>query len=187
MKKVVLSILAVLVAAVAVVLGLATTQPDTFDVERQITIAAPPAAIFPNLDDFKRWNAWSPWEKLEPGMKKTFSGPPNGVGSAYAWEGKEVGAGNMTITDSTPNQKLAIRLEFTKPFESTNTTSFELTPAAAATRVRWHMSGPNNFVSKIMCVFMDMDSMIGKDFEAGLADLKRISESPAAAAAAAAK
>jgi uncharacterized protein YndB with AHSA1/START domain len=186
MKKILLGVLAVLVTAVAIVLGLATTKPDTFSVERQIVIAAPPAAIFANLDDFHRWGAWSPWEKMEPSVKKTFSGAPSGVGAGYAWEGKETGSGRMTITDSTPNQKLSIKLEFLKPFEATDVAAFDLTPTAAATRVRWSMSGPQNFMSKVMCVFMDMDKMIGKDFEAGLADLKRISESPAAAASAAA-
>ena len=186
MKKIVLGIVGVLVVVVAAVLGLATTKPDSFSVERQIVIAAPPAAIFANLDDFHRWAAWSPWEKLEPTMKKTFSGAANGPGAVYEWEGKEVGHGRMTITDSTPNQKLDIKLEFIKPFEATDATVFELTPASAATKVRWNMSGSQNFMAKVMAVFMDMDKMIGKDFEAGLADLKRISESPAAAASAAA-
>ena len=186
MKKILLGIVGVLVVAVAVVLGLATTKPDSFSVERQIVIAAPPAAIFANLDDFHRWAAWSPWEKMEPGMKKTFSGAASGPGAVYEWEGKEVGSGRMTITDSTPNQKLAIKLEFLKPFEATDNTVFELTPASAATRVRWNMSGPQNFMSKVMAVFMNMDTMIGKDFDEGLAGLKRISESPAAAASAAA-
>ena len=183
MKKVLLGALAVLVVVVAAVLGLATTKPDTFEVERQIVIAAPPAAIFANLDDFHRWQAWSPWEKLEPNMKKTFSGPASGVGASYAWEGKQVGAGKMTVTDSTPNQKLTIQLDFLKPFETANVVHFELTPAAAATRVSWRMNGPMNFMSKVMCVFASMDSLIGKDFEQGLSQLKAASESPAASAA----
>lgn len=186
MKKVVLGVIAVLVVAVAVVLGIASTKPDSFRVEREIVIAAPPAAIFSNLDDFHRWAAWSPWEKLEPNMHKTFSGAPSGQGASYAWEGKEVGSGRMTITDSTPNQRLALKLEFLKPFEATNVAEFALTPSAAATHVQWSMSGPQKFISKIVCVFVSMDAMIGKDFESGLAALKRISESPAAAAASAA-
>ena len=186
MKKVLWSVAAALVATIAVVLGIATTKPDSFEVERQIVIAAPPAVIFANLEDFKRWESWSPWEKLEPGMKKTFSGPASGVGASYAWQGKEVGAGKMTVTDSTPNQKLTIQLDFTKPFEAANVVHFDLTPASAATRVSWRMNGPMPFASKVMAVFADMDSLIGKDFDKGLAQLKSVSESPAAAAAAAA-
>ena len=184
MQKILLIALGVVVAAVAVVLGLATTKPDTFEVERQIVIAAPPAAIFGYLEDFKRWGDWSPWEKLDPGLKRSFSGAPSGVGASYAWEGKKAGSGKMTVTDSTPNQKLKIQLDFTQPFASDNSVLFELTPASAATRVRWSMTGPMSFPSKIMCVFADMDSMIGKDFEKGLSQLKAVAESPAAAAAA---
>lgn len=176
MKRILLGIAAVVGVAVIIILALALRQPDDFRVERQIAIAAPANAIYPNLDDFHRWAAWSPWEKIEPGMKKTYSGPASGTGSKYAWEGKEVGVGNMTVTDSKPNQQLQIRLEFTKPFEAVNDTMFELKPHNADTQVNWVMTGKNNFVSKIMCVFADMDSMIGKDFESGLNALKQVSE-----------
>jgi hypothetical protein len=178
MKRILLGIAATVSIVVIVVLGLALGQPDEFKVERQIAIAASPAVIFSNLDNFKRWALWSPWEKLDPDMGKTFSGPPSGVGASYAWEGKEAGSGKMTVTDSKPGQDLTIRLEFIKPFEATNTTVFALSPRASDTMVRWTMTGPMNMISKIMCVFADMDAMIGKDFDAGLAALKRVSESP---------
>ena len=161
-----------------IVLGLALTQPDTFKLERDIAINAQPAAIYANLDNFKRWELWSPWEKLEPGMHKSYTGPATGPGSIYEWEGKEVGSGRMTITDSKPSQALTIKLEFFKPFEATNQTVFELAPRASDTQVRWIMTGENNMFGKVMGVFADMDSMVGKDFENGLAALKRVSESP---------
>lgn len=178
MKRILLGVAAAISVVVVVVLGLALTQPPTFKLEREITINAQPATVYANLDDFKRWELWSPWEKLEPGMKKTYSGPATGVGSLYEWEGKEVGSGRMTITDSKPSQQLTIKLDFIKPFEATNTTVFELAPRSAGTQVRWIMTGENNFFGKVMGVFADMDSMVGKDFEAGLAQLKRVSESP---------
>jgi hypothetical protein len=178
MKRILLGISAAVSVAVIVVLALALAQPDKFKLERDIAISAQPAVILANLENFRRWELWSPWEKLEPSMKKSHSGPATGVGSSYAWEGKEVGSGRMTITDSRPAQQLAIRLEFIKPFEATNATVFELTPRGADTQVRWIMTGDNNFFGKVMGVFADMDSMVGKDFESGLAALKRVSESP---------
>jgi len=134
--------------------------------------------VFAQVNDFHAWTAWSPWEKLEPNIKKTYTGPATGVGSIYEWEGKEVGSGRMTISDSKPSQQLTIKLEFIKPFEATNTTVFELTPQGKDTQVRWIMTGANNMFGKVMGVFADMDSMVGKDFESGLAALKRVSESP---------
>jgi hypothetical protein len=178
MKRILLGAAAAVSVVVVIILGLALTQPPTFKLEREITISAQPATVYANLDDFKRWELWSPWEKLEPGMKKTYSGPATGVGSIYEWEGKEVGSGRMTITDSKPSQQLTIKLEFIKPFEATNTTVFEVAPRSSDTQVRWIMTGENNFFGKVMGVFADMDSMVGKDFEAGLAQLKRVSESP---------
>jgi len=178
MKRILLGAAAAVSVVVVIVLGLALTQPPTFKLEREITISAQPATVYANLDDFKRWELWSPWEKLEPGMKKTYTGPATGIGSIYEWEGKEVGSGRMTISDSKPSQQLTIKLEFIKPFEATNTTVFELAQRSSDTQVRWIMTGENNFFGKVMGVFADMDSMVGKDFEAGLAQLKRVSESP---------
>jgi hypothetical protein len=178
MKRILLGIAAAISVAVIIVLGLALAQPDKFTLQREIAIAAQPPVIFANLEDFKRWEAWSPWEKLEPTMSKVYSGPASGVGSSYAWEGKEVGSGKMTITESRPSQHLAIRLEFIKPFEATNTTLFELSPRGADTQVKWIMTGDNSLFGKVMGVFADMDAMVGKDFETGLSALKRVSESP---------
>jgi len=178
MKRILLGAAAAVSVVVVIVLILALMQPDTFKLEREVAISAPPATIFANLDDFKRWELWSPWEKLEPGMKKSYSGPATGVGSTYEWEGKEVGSGRMTITDSKPSEELTIKLEFMKPFEATNKTVFALAPRGSDTQVRWIMTGENNMFGKVMGVFADMDSMVGKDFENGLAALKRVSESP---------
>lgn len=176
MKRILLGLAAAVSVAVIIVLGLALAQPDKFKVEREIAIAAQPAAVYANLEDFHRWEAWSPWEKIEPSMKKTYTGPATGTGSMYEWEGKEVGSGKMTITDSRPAEQLTIKLEFLKPFEATNTTVFELSPQGTETKVRWIMTGQNQFVGKVMGVFADMDSMVGKDFEDGLRSLKRVSE-----------
>lgn len=184
LKKVLLGVVAALAVLVLGVLALATTKPDSFTVERSATIAAPAAAVFANLNDFRRWAAWSPWEKLDPGMTKTYSGPPQGPGAGYAWHGNDdVGEGKMTIEAVEPNQSVRIGLEFIKPFASSNTTVFKLTPTAGSTDVTWTMTGPSPFISKIMTVFVSMDAMVGKDFERGLADLKRVSESAAPTAA----
>jgi uncharacterized protein YndB with AHSA1/START domain len=185
LKKVGLGIVGVVVLAVGAVLLIAATKPATFKVERQTVIAAPSAAIFANLEDFHRWAAWSPWEHLDPQMRKTYSGPPTGVGSSYAWTGNsDVGEGRMTVLESRPNEELKVKLEFLKPFEATNTTTYTLAPNSGhnGTQVTWSMEGPNTFMGKVMSVFASMDSMVGKDFEIGLANLKRVSESAPSAA-----
>ncbi len=165
------------VALVAGVLIFATTKPDTFSVQRSATIQAPPEKVFAVLNDFKRWPDWSPWEKLDPAMKRTLGGAPAGKGATYAWEGNgKAGAGRMEIVESTPASKIGIQLDFIKPFEGHNTTVFALTPQGGATQVNWSMTGPTPFVSKLMQVFVDMDQMIGKDFEEGLANLKALIE-----------
>ncbi|HEY9239237.1 MAG TPA: SRPBCC family protein [Burkholderiaceae bacterium] len=165
------------VALVAGVLIFATTKPDTFSVQRSATVQAPPEKVFAVLNDFKRWPDWSPWEKLDPAMKRTLGGAPAGKGATYAWEGNaKAGAGSMEIIESTPASKIGIQLDFIKPFEGHNTTVFALTPQGGATQVNWSMTGPTPFVSKLMQVFVDMDQMIGKDFEEGLANLKAATE-----------
>jgi uncharacterized protein YndB with AHSA1/START domain len=175
LKKVLLAIGGTLALAVIVVLGLAASRPDDFRVERKATLAAPPEKIFAVLNDFHRWREWSPWEKLDPGMRKTFGGAPSGPGATYAWSGNDdVGEGKMTLVSSTPNERVGIKLEFLKPFAATNDTTFLLAPTAAGTEVAWIMEGKNAFVSKIFGVLMDMDAMIGKDFEEGLSNLKQI-------------
>lgn len=184
LKKVVIGVLGVIGLLVAVVLLLAAMKPDTFKVERKIAIQAPASDIFPHLADFHKWAEWSPWEHLDPKMQKTYSGPPAGVGSSYAWSGSpEVGEGRMTVTESRPDEELKLKLEFIKPFESTNTTTYLLVPISGnmGTQVIWTMEGPSSFMTKVFSVFADMDAMIGKDFETGLANLKRVSESGATA------
>lgn len=172
-----LTILLVLVAAVAALIAFAATRPDTFQVRRSATIAAPPERIFPYLDDFHRWSAWSPWEKLDPEMRRTFSGAERGAGAVYAWEGNsKVGQGRMEILESEPPNRLRIQLDFIKPFEAHNTTVFTLQPAGGGTELDWVMHGNHSFATKLMCVFMNMDRMVGRDLERGLANLEAVAE-----------
>ncbi len=167
----------VIVVLIAVVLGLAATKPDTFRVQRATTIKAPAAKVYALIDDFRQWGQWSPWEKLDPDLKRTFSGAASGKGAVYEWTGNnKVGAGRMEITEPTPPNKLVIKLDFIKPFEGHNIAEFTLEPQADATQLTWVMHGPTPFVSKLMQVFVSMDSLIGKDFEAGLANLKALAE-----------
>jgi uncharacterized protein YndB with AHSA1/START domain len=170
--------IAVFVAGlVAAVLGYAATRPDTFRVERATMIKAPPEKVWPHVADFRQWPAWSPWEKLDPAMQRTLAGSASAKGSVYEWRGnREVGKGRMEITDATPPSKLLIRLDFIEPFESRNTTEFTFVPRGDATEVRWSMHGPNTFMTKLMQIFVSMDAMVGKDFEAGLANLKAVAE-----------
>jgi uncharacterized protein YndB with AHSA1/START domain len=171
------SIALVIVVIIAGILILAATKPDTFRVERATTVKAPPEKIFPLINDFKRWDEWSPWEKKDPAMKRTFSAATSGKGARYGWEGNsDVGQGSMDITESVPSSKVALRLDFVKPFEGHNTVEFSLVPQGETTRVTWTMQGPAPFITKVMQVFCNMDSMIGKDFEAGLAGLKAAAE-----------
>lgn len=166
-------ILIVLLIAIAGVLGYAATKPDTFQVQRKAVIAAPPEKVFAMIEDFHRWNEWSPWEKLDPAMTRTFGGPDKGVGATYAWTGNsDVGEGRMEIVESTPPSTIRIELDFIKPFESNNINEFTLVPRDGGTEVTWTMQGPNLYVSKLMDTFMSMDTMIGRDFEKGLANLK---------------
>lgn len=170
-------ILAVVVVAVAGVLIAAATKPDTFRVERRASIAAPPERIFALINDFKRWTEWSPWEKKDPALKRTYGPVTSGKGAHYGWEGNnDVGQGSMDITDSVPSSRIALDLDFVKPFEGHNKVEFALVPQGGATEVRWSMNGPAPFFSKLMQVFIDMDRMIGRDFEAGLANLKAVAE-----------
>lgn len=166
-------ILLVLAAIVVVVLVLATFQPSEFRVTRSATLVAPASAVFAEINDFHRWQNWSPWEKMDPNLKRTFEGPTSGIGSIYSWEGnKKVGSGRMTIAASLPAELIRIRLEFLKPWESNCVAEFTFVPEGGGTVVAWTMSGPNSFVSKLINVFMSMDKMIGRDFEKGLGNLK---------------
>jgi len=183
--KIVRIVLLVIVIAVVAVLGLAATKPDKYHVERTATISAAPAVVFAQVNDFHKWEAWSPWEKLDPAMKRTFTGPQSGNDASYAWVGNDkVGEGRMTITESQPDARVGFRLEFIKPWTETCESGFALAPEGEATKVTWSMDGTHNYVSKIFCVFMDMDKMIGTDFEKGLGQLKTVAESAPAAASA---
>ena len=162
-----------IIVVIAGVLAFAATRPDDFTVRRSIAIKAEPAKIYPLLVDFRQRPAWSPWEKLDPTMKRTLSGSASGTGAVYAWDGSiKVGAGRMEIKEAAPS-KVVVQLDFLKPFEAHNIADFTLAPRPdSITEVTWHMRGPAPFISKLMGVFVDMDKMIGKDFEAGLANLK---------------
>lgn len=177
MWKIVILVLVVLVVLVVGVLVIASMRPNDFSVQRSVSIQAPPEKIFPMIDDFRQWPAWSPWEKLDPTMKRTLSGAASGVGAVYAWDGSgKVGAGRMEIKEAMVPSKIGIQLDFIKPFEGHNIADFTLAPNGQSTEVIWRMHGPAPFVSKLMGLFFDMDIMIGKDFEAGLANLKAAAE-----------
>jgi hypothetical protein len=172
-----LVILAVIVVVAAVVLILAAMKPDTFIVRRTATIKADPGKLFPAINDFRNWAAWSPYEKLDPNMQKTFSGAASGKGAIYEWKGNDkAGTGRMEILESTAPNKITIKLDFLKPFEGHNTSEFTMSSKGDSTEVTWAVHGPSPFMMKVMHVFINMDKMMGKDFEAGLANLKAVAE-----------
>jgi uncharacterized protein YndB with AHSA1/START domain len=166
-----------IVLAVVVVLILALAKPDTLRVRRATTIKAPPEKIFSLINDFHQWGNWSPYEHKDPAMKRNYSGAASGKGAVYGWEGnRNVGSGRMEILDAAAPSKIVIKLDFFTPFEGHNTAEFTMLPQGDATNVTWLMHGPAPFMSKVMQVFINMDNMIGKDFEIGLANLKNITE-----------
>jgi uncharacterized protein YndB with AHSA1/START domain len=177
MFETIVIIAVVLAIAIAVVLILAAAKPDTFSVQRGATMKAPPEKIFSLINDFHQWGKWSPWENRDPAMTRSFSGAESGQGAVYAWEGnKNVGSGRMEILDASTPSKIIIKLDFLKPFEAHNMAEFTMLPQGDTTSVNWVMHGPAPFMSKMMQVFMNMDKMIGKDFEIGLANLKGLAE-----------
>ena len=174
MFKKIAIVVAVLIAGVLIY---AATKPDSFGVQRSTTIKAPPEKVFALVNDLQQWRSWSPYENKDPAMKRSFSGPAAGKGAAYAWEGnKEVGQGRMEISGTTPPNLVTIQLDFIKPFEGHNRVDFKFEPQADATQVTWAMNGPAPYITKLMGTFFDMDKMIGKDFEVGLANLKAAAE-----------
>lgn len=176
-------ILLVLVLVVVGICLFAATRPSTFRIERSITIAAAPATLFPRLNDLHQLHAWSPWKEKDPAAAYEFSGPAAGVGAAQSWSGNnEVGSGKQTIVESRPGELVRLKLEFYKPMEGVCDSTFTLKPNGNQTVVTWTMSGENNFLGKLFCLFMDQDKMIGTEFEKGLATLKRTSEAPATSA-----
>ncbi len=167
----------VLVLAIAIVLILAATKPDTFGVQRAALVKATPEKIFPLISDFHQWGSWSPYEHKDPAMKRAFSGAASGKGAVYAWDGnKNIGSGRMEILDASAPSKIVIKLDFFTPLEGHNTAEFTMLPQGDATKLTWLMHGPAPFIGKIMHVFINMDRMIGKDFEIGLANLKALTE-----------
>jgi uncharacterized protein YndB with AHSA1/START domain len=163
---------------IAGILAFATTRPDTFRVERSIMIAAPPENVYPFLTDFREWPRWSPWEKLDPEMQRSYGGSASGEGAVYEWNGnRKAGAGRMEIVDASEGRHVEINLTFLRPFVSSNTTEFTLTPKEDGTLLRWQMHGPAGYMSKLMTVFASFDKMIGPDFDRGLESLKHEAES----------
>jgi hypothetical protein len=180
MLKKILLVLVVLIAVLAVVVYF---QPDEYAVERSAVIPASPAVVFPMVNDFHRWNDWSPWDKIDPQMKRTYSEPAAGKGAKYSWVGNnEVGEGDMTITESKPNEQILINLHFIKPMEGTSLTEFKFAPEGSGTKVTWKMTGKNNYIGKAMCMVMNMDKMVGGKFDEGLAAMKTKAAAPPAAA-----
>jgi len=173
LKKTLIGIAALVVAFAAVV----AMQPAEFRVARSATIAAPAPVVFAQVNDFRKWPAWSPYDKLDPAMKKTYSGAPAGTGASYAWAGNhEAGVGRATITESRKDELVRIRLDFEQPFAGTAFAAFRFTPDGERTVVEWSLTGTNNFVAKAVHLFMDMDKMVGGQFETGLAQLKAAAE-----------
>lgn len=167
-------VFAILGGVVAVILLIAAFRPNTFRVERSATVPAAPEVVFPLVDDLEAWRGWSPWEGLDPDMKRTYEGAKRGVGAVYAWDGdRKAGAGRMEIVESVPPERIAVTLDFTRPFSANNRVEIALAPVDDGTRVTWTMTGASPFMFRVMGVFMSMDTMIGRDFERGLANLAR--------------
>ena len=168
----------VLAVALGAVLLFAALKPDSFRIQRTASIKAPPEKVFALVNDFRRWTEWSPWESIDPALKRTYEGAAAGKGAAYGWEGnKNVGSGRMEILESTPGSLITIKLDFLKPFEAHNTAQFRFDRAGDTTTVTWAMFGPSPYISKLMSLVFDMDRMVGGQFEQGLATLKAKSES----------
>ena len=177
MSEALVIIAVILAIAIAAVLILAATKPTTLRVQRSVSINAPPERIFSLISDFHQWVTWSPYEQKDPAMKRTYSGTERGRGAVYAWDGdKNVGSGRMEILDVSAPSKIVIKLDFFKPFEGHNTAEFTMLPQGDVTNLTWTMHGPAVFMTKVMQLFINLDHMIGKDFEVGLANLKTITE-----------
>ncbi len=188
-KKIMGGVVAAVVTPGAIIVAYASTRPSDFHIERVQRIEASSATVYAQIEDMHAWAAWSPWEKLDPTMKRSFSGAPKGVGAIYEWEGnKDVGQGRMTITEAVPGARIVQKLEFIKPFEATNKTMFAIAPDGdKAVKLTWSMDGHNNLGMKVFGLFMNMDKQVGGDFEKGLASIKAIAEKSQAATPAAAK
>jgi uncharacterized protein YndB with AHSA1/START domain len=176
LKKILLVVALLLVVLVIVI----ATRPGEFRVSRSATIAAAPEVVFPHVNELRKWDTWSPWAKLDPNAKNSFDGPSAGQGASMSWAGNnEVGEGKMTITESRPNELVRFKLEFYKPMAGTSEAEFTFKPEGGGTRVTWTMTGKNDFIGKAVCLVMNMDQMIGGQFEKGLAGMKAVAEAPA--------
>ena len=174
MLKIILITVAVIISVLAVVVAL---QPAEFRVARSATVSAPAQVVYAQVEDLRKWQAWNPWQKIDPAMKLTFAGPATGPGASYSWVGNnQVGEGRLTIIESRPNDLVRIKLEFMKPFAATNTAEFTFKPEGDKTAVTWSMQGNNNFIAKALHLVMNMDKMVGGQFEKGLADMKLVAE-----------
>ena len=172
-----LTAIIVVAAIILAILLVAAMRPDGFSLSRSAEFHASPEKIFAELNDFKNWAKWSPWEPMDPNLQRNYSGAASGKGAKYAWVGnKKVGEGNMEITKSAPNSSILLDLNFLKPFKASNVTEFTIVPSGETTKLAWEMRGPTPFMMKIMHLFMNMDKMVGKDFERGLANLKSVVE-----------
>ena len=170
-------ILVALLVIIVVLVGVIAMQPSQFRVARATTIAAPTPVVFTQVNDFHKWEAWNPWGKLDPAAKQAYEGAPAGTGASYSWSGNsQVGEGRMTIVESRPSDLIRIKLEFFKPMAGTSEAEFTFKPEGERTAVTWTMTGNNNFVGKAMCLIVNMDRMIGGQFEKGLADMKAVAE-----------
>ena len=173
----IIKILIGLVVVVGVLGGVVALQPSDFRIVRSAAIPAPAVVVFSHVNDFHKWAAWSPWAKMDPAAKNTFAGAPSGTGAIFEWAGNsKVGEGRMTLTESRPSDLIRIRLDFVKPFAGTNTAEFTFTPEGNQTVVTWSMSGKNNFIARAFCLFVNMDKMVGGEFEKGLENLKSVTE-----------
>lgn len=171
-------ILITIAIVLAIFVIIVALRPSDFRVSRSATISAPSAIVFEHVNELRKWEAWSPFVKMDPAMKKTYDGPQSGIGASSSWAGNsQVGEGRMTITDSQPNELIKFKLDFIKPFEGTSTAEFSFKPEGNQTVVTWTMKGTNNFIGKAFSLFMDCDKMLGPQFERGLTDLKSIAES----------
>jgi len=174
MLKIILVGIAIIVVLFVIIVAM---QPADFRITRSATIAAPPEAVFAQVNDLHNWEAWSPWAKLDPAAKSTYEGPAAGVGAAFAWSGNnKIGEGRMTVIESRPNVLVRFKLDFLKPFKASNTAEFTFKPEGNQTAVTWSMYGKNNFLSKAVGLFMNCDKMVGGQFEQGLAQMNSVTE-----------
>ena len=171
-----LKVFVVVFVLIALLLAYAATRPDGFRLERTIIIKASPEKVFALINDFHKWGAWSPWDKIDADLKRTYSGPLSGVGATYSWEGKKTGIGRMVVMECLPTSLVKIKLDFFKPFEAHNVAEFSLHEQDDSTVVTWAMSGPTPYLSKLIGIFFSMDKLVGKQFESGLEKMKSAAE-----------